>query len=244
MSIASISCPKCGFEQDGGTECQSCGIVFSRYKPAPLSIPQPLQFLPDAAPVVPTRSLLRQSVRVLVWAILPLGAAMIISVMSHEPSPSVRSDPNAAQRVASKIQRLEYASDVGRPMMLEFDEAEVNAWMRAVFVHDAVEGRGRDSLRDLKIQLLEDRLRAYLMLHYYGTDLSLILEGQLRVVDDHLRFEPTSGKLGSLPLPQSFLNRAVRRVIDAPENQEKLGLPMGIAKIVVRRGELMFSSFH
>jgi hypothetical protein len=51
-----------------------------------------------------------------------------------------------------------------------------------------------------------------------------------------MRFDPVSGKLGSLPLPQSTLNAAVEKLMNSPETREKLRLPSDINDIHIVDG--------
>ena len=67
------------------------------------------------------------------------------------------------------------------------------------------------------------------------------LEGYLQTQDGQLRFRPTGGKLGSLPLPQMVLDRAVERLFESPENRDKFRLPPDIANIHVANNELVVS---
>jgi hypothetical protein len=97
----------------------------------------------------------------------------------------------------------------------------------------------QSSVRDVKIALADDRVQAYVLFDFHGKDLSLILEGRLHVQNGYLRFEPTGGKLGSLPLPQSTLESAVGRLFDAPENREKMRVPAEIRDIHIQNGELV-----
>jgi hypothetical protein len=97
----------------------------------------------------------------------------------------------------------------------------------------------KSSVRDVKIALADDRVQAYVLFDFHGKDLSLILEGHLHVVNGYLRFEPTSGKLGSLPLPQSTLESAVTRLFDAPENRERMRVPLEIRDVRIENGELV-----
>jgi hypothetical protein len=85
----------------------------------------------------------------------------------------------------------------------------------------------------------DDHLQAYVVFNLHGVDLSLDLEGQLRAENGYFRFEPTGGKLGSLPIPQSTLETAVKRLLDSPENKEKLRLPDNVRDIRVENGELV-----
>jgi hypothetical protein len=51
------------------------------------------------------------------------------------------------------------------------------------------------------------------------------------------QFEPVTGKLGSLPLPQSALQAAVDKMMASPENREKLKLPADISDIQIQDGQ-------
>jgi hypothetical protein len=97
----------------------------------------------------------------------------------------------------------------------------------------------QSSVREVKVTLTEDRVQAYVLFDFHSRDFSLILDGRLHVAGGYLRFEPTSGKIGSLPLPQSALDSAVTRLLNAPENREKMRVPPEIRDIRVQNGELL-----
>jgi hypothetical protein len=100
----------------------------------------------------------------------------------------------------------------------------------------------QSAVRDVKIELRQNSLRAYVLFELFGKDLSLELEGQLRVHEGCLRLEPTGGKLGSLPLLAGSLERATRRLFDSPENREKFRLPPQIRDVRVEAGRLVIFS--
>lgn len=100
----------------------------------------------------------------------------------------------------------------------------------------------QSSVRDVKIELREDSLRAYVAFAVYGMNLSLELEGRLLVEGGYLRLEPTRGKLGSLPLFDGILGTAVHRLIDSPENRENFRLPPYIDDMRVEQGRLVVTS--
>jgi hypothetical protein len=97
----------------------------------------------------------------------------------------------------------------------------------------------RSNVRDLKVQLIEDRLRAYIVFDVHGKDMTLQLEGRLGAANGFLRFEPVSGQIGALPIPQSALESAVQRLADSPENREKLRLPPEISTLRIENGEIV-----
>jgi hypothetical protein len=99
----------------------------------------------------------------------------------------------------------------------------------------------RSAVKDVKVELIEDRARAYVVFDFHGKDMTLQLEGRLRAEDGYLRFEPVAGQLGSLPIPQSTLEAAVRRLMESPENREKLKLPDGMSSLKIENGEVVAS---
>lgn len=100
----------------------------------------------------------------------------------------------------------------------------------------------QSSIRDIKIELREDTLLAYVVFDRCGLNLSLELEGRLSVRDGYLRLEPFSGKLGSLPLMAGTLQTATQRVFDSPENKEKFRLPPNIQNMRIEGGRLIVTS--
>jgi len=209
--------------------------------------------------------------RVVRWVVVFFFVAAIALVMRKSPPPSVDVTPAAKETLHAKLVEEQKATDAHEPHDLKMNEAELNSMLAsnlalapapapAAAAPAAPAGQGtnkepakatpakdptieevQSSVRDVKVTLVEDRVRAYVVFAFHGTDLSLVLEGRLSVRDNHLRFEPSAGKLGSLPLPQVALNNAVRRLFDSPENQEKFRVPPEIADIRVANNELVVS---
>ena len=103
--------------------------------------------------------------------------------------------------------------------------------------------QARSSVRDVKVQMVGDQVHAYVVFDMHGKDLTMELAGRLGSSDGFLRFEPVSGQLGSLPIPQSTLKSAVARLMNSPENKEKLRLPAGIREMHIENGELV-ATYH
>jgi hypothetical protein len=99
--------------------------------------------------------------------------------------------------------------------------------------------QARSAVKDVKVELVGDHVRAYVMFDFHGKDMSLVLEGKLGSQDGYLQFEPVSGQIGSLPIPQSTLETAVRKMMESPENREKLRLPADISGLKVENGEVV-----
>ena len=101
----------------------------------------------------------------------------------------------------------------------------------------------RSSVKDVKVQMEGDRVRAYVVFDLHGKDMTLELLGRLGAEDGFLKFEPISGQLGALPIPQSTLESAVQRLTESPENREKLRLPSDISEMHIENGQLV-ATYH
>lgn len=100
----------------------------------------------------------------------------------------------------------------------------------------------QSSIRDVKVALQDDHIHLFAIFDFHGKDLSLELEGRLTARDGYLRLEPTSGKLGSLPLLSGTLRTVAARLFDSPENKEKFKLPSFIRDVAVENSTLIVTS--
>jgi hypothetical protein len=99
----------------------------------------------------------------------------------------------------------------------------------------------QSAVKDVKVDMDGDVVKAYVVFDFHGKDMSLELDGHLRAENGYLRFVPIGGKLGSLPLPQSTLDSAVEKMMSSPENREKLRLPADVNDIQIVDGHAVIS---
>src|ERR1700759_3362327 len=97
----------------------------------------------------------------------------------------------------------------------------------------------RSQVKDVKVELVEDRVRAYVVFDMHGKDVTLQLEGKLNAENGYLNFEPVSGQIGSLPLPPGALQTAMRHILENPENREKFKLPADMSDLKIVNGEVV-----
>ena len=97
----------------------------------------------------------------------------------------------------------------------------------------------RSSVKDVKVEFIEDRVRAYVVFDFHGKDMTLQLEGKLGAEDGYLHFRPVAGQIGSLPIPRPTLEAAVARMTESPENREKLKLPNDMSGLKIENGEVV-----
>jgi hypothetical protein len=255
--VAIVVCPNCGYKQEAGDKCRKCSSLFAYHQQSEARPPEPDWKAETSDSGESSPGIFRRVYRVARWATLAVLVLVIILILRKSPPPQVAVDPEAPARVESKMSALEAATAAGQPYQLRLDEAEVNSFLGSnLALKREEEPAGKppssaapaaepafeevqSSVRDVRVSLVEDRVEAYVVFDFHGKDLSLVLEGRLHVQDGYVRFDPTSGKLGSLPLPQSTLERAVNRLMSSPENKEKLRVPAEISDLRVENGELV-----
>jgi hypothetical protein len=99
----------------------------------------------------------------------------------------------------------------------------------------------QSAVKDVKVDMVGDVVKAYVLFDFHGKDMTLELDGHLSAEGGYMKFEPISGMLGSLPLPQSTLNSAVEKLMSSPENREKLRLPPDISDIKIVDGHAVMT---
>lgn len=208
-------------------------------------------------------SLWRMIFRFVRWSTYAVAVVTLILALHKTPPPPVETNPQAAARAEQKFEDAERAVANGQSATVRVDETELNSYLSS---HMELSGKEaarpaaptdqprraddsaptaqdveqmRSNVRDFKIQLVDDRVKAYVLFDIHGKDLTLQLEGRLSAKNGFLIFDPVSGQIGSLPIPPSALESAVRRLMESPENREKLKLPPQIADLRVENGEVV-----
>ena len=203
--------------------------------------------------------------RIIRWTTYTFALVTLVLLLHKAPPPLVETSPQAAARAEEKFEQVEKAIASGQPATLRMDETELNSYLAS---HLALAGNGapnpapaggaqgaangttptlqeveqmRSNVRDVKVQLIDDRVKAYVVFDVHGKDMTLQLEGRLGAQNGYLHFEPLGGQIGSLPIPQSTLESAVQRLMNSPENREKLRLPSEISDLRIQNGEVVAS---
>jgi len=189
--------------------------------------------------------------RVFRWVVLAAMLLVLVLMMWTTAPPRVQKNPGAAENAREKVGRFQSAVEQGIPHTLRLDEAELNSFLgENLALAPAASEAGtspaeptieqvQSTVRDVKITLRRDLVGAYVVFDFYGKEMSLEIEGKLRAENGYLRMDVTSGSLGALPLPQTTLDNAVRRLFDSPENKEKFRLPDGVSDVRVENGQVI-----
>jgi hypothetical protein len=197
--------------------------------------------------------------RCLRWSTYLAALITLILILHKTAPPVVQSSPQAAARAEEKLEQVQQSAAKGEPAAVRLDETELNSILASRLAQAqspeasastaAASGNDapsvndveqmRSNVRDVKVQMEGDRVRAYVVFDVHGKDMTLELVGHLGTSGGYLKFEPISGQIGSLPIPQSSLESAVQRMMESPENREKLKLPPDIADLHIENGELV-----
>ena len=141
---------------------------------------------------------------------------------------------------------------------ITLSEAELNQWMRdnlaIASAHQAQQAglsvpagsaatveEVQSALKDVRMNLVGNQLKAYALFHIYGKDISLQLDGTLETRDGYVRLTPTAGKLGALPIPHTMLGHVVAQLFESPQNREKFQLPPQIQSVRVENSALVIT---
>jgi hypothetical protein len=212
---------------------------------------------PNAMPAPEKVSALRWAFRFLRWATYLATLITILLLLRKTPPPAVTTTPQAAARAEQKFSQVEQSVSQGQPTQLRLDQTELNSYLANHLdlapqksasgadgggpgnVTPADIEQARSSVRDVKVAMEGDQVHAYVVFDVHGKEMTLDLIGKIGASDGYLKFEPVSGKIGSLPIPQSALESAVKQLMESPMNREKLKLPSDISDLKVENGELV-----
>jgi uncharacterized protein YpmS len=195
--------------------------------------------------------------RIVRWSTYLAALITLLMVFHAAAPPVIATSPQAAARVEEKVQQAEQSVASGQPTTLRLDQTELNSYLATHLdispspnaeaasapapsgtTAEQVE-QVRSTVRDVKVELVQDRVRAYVKFDFHGKDLTLQLEGRLGASNGYLRFEPVSGQIGSLPIPQSALQNAIQKMMESPEYREKFRLPSQISDLRIENGEIV-----
>ena len=155
--------------------------------------------------------------------------------------------------------QLQTAMQMGQAHAVALNEAELNQWMQdnleIASAHQAQQAclppsvghetgieEVHSSLKDVRLRLSNDQLRAHASFVLYGKELSLQLDGMIETRDGFIRLKPTAGKLGSLPIPSLTLDRVVQQLFESPQNQESFRLPPQITSVHIENSTLVIAT--
>jgi hypothetical protein len=209
--------------------------------------------------------------RIVSWVVLLILVLTLVLILKQSPPPQVATSPAAAASAEQKLDAAAQSAQSGQPSQVRLDSAELNSYLaqNLQFGGDAsaapnaassaapsdstanapsipgadpqTVAQAESNVENVKVGMDGDLVKTYVVFNFHGKDLSLEIDGHLYTQDGFLRFDPVGGKIGSFPLPQSALQEAVQRMMDSPENRERLRLPPNVSNIAVQNSQVVVS---
>ncbi len=232
---------------------------FSKYKIPTPPVTASQETRDPSEILLPQRTRIGRLFRVFPWISLAMTLGILFAILRQSPALPIQSDPQAADRVAEKMAMLQQSIQANRAANIALSEAELNQWMRdnlaIASVHQTQQAglsipaggqatveEVQSALKDVRMNLVGNQLKAYALFHIYGKDISLQLDGTLETRDGYVRLTPTAGKLGALPIPRTTLGHVVAQLFESPQNREKFQLPPQIQSVRVENSTLVVTS--
>ena len=232
--------------------------MFSKFKPPVPAVEKAPVISADTTTQPAATGFLSRIFRVLPWVSLTLTVGILLLILRQAPPLPIQTDPEAGNRVAEKMAQLRTAVQTSQPHALTLNEAELNQWMRdnlrIASAHQAQQAgipipsgsepnvqEDQSALKDVRMNLMGNQLRAYAIFILYGKEISLQHDDTITTEGGYIRLQPTSGKLGSLPIPSLTLDRVVHQLFDSPNNRDKFQLPPQIESVRVENNSLVIS---
>jgi len=167
--------------------------------------------------------------------------------------PAVRPKSGEVESLPERIKGAQSASTANGAHVLRIDESDVNSYFDSELALERSRSEtaqigtrkapsdSHTALKDLRLNLRDDKMHIYLLLKIRDEDITVDLEGKLYSQGSYMRFEPLNGKIGALPLPQPMLARIVQVIMDSPDQRESMRLPPGIADLRVENSQFVLT---
>ncbi|MGO8786895.1 MAG: hypothetical protein ACLQVL_05860 [Terriglobia bacterium] len=180
------------------------------------------------------------------YRIVPISilVLMLLAVMLALRTPSTTLVPAIAQDAKSfdeKILSLEKAHPQGATETAHITETELTSKLQQG-LDEIPPDKGTVVLKAASVHLEGDGFVGVFTLDASGKELYLTMTGSVGVLNGRLNLQPSSAKLGSLPIPAIAFRRLLQRQFDTPETRERLRLPEFIKDVHIENGELLVVS--
>lgn len=96
-------------------------------------------------------------------------------------------------------------------------------------------------VKDPQVVFEGDEVKGQFVASVYGKDVFVTLSGHLAAQDGYATFQPTSFKIGSMPVPVSVVKAQLDKKLSDPETRERMKLPEFISDLKVENGQLVIT---
>ena len=96
-------------------------------------------------------------------------------------------------------------------------------------------------VKDPQVVFEGDEVKGQFVANVYGKDVFVTLSGHLGAQNGYATFQPTSFKIGSMPVPISMVQAQLDKKLSEPETHEKLKLPEFVSDLKIENGQLVIT---
>lgn len=141
--------------------------------------------------------------------------------------------------VQNKIEQAQTSARLGSPQTVQLSEDDVNSMLRARLQQAASPPPGSLAIRDVRVHLIQDRIRAYIVLGYHGSEITVDIEGKLHSRQGLIQFDPIAAKIGALNIPQSVMLGAIQQLEESPDKRGRLRLTGNLSDLRVEGSQVV-----
>ena len=94
-------------------------------------------------------------------------------------------------------------------------------------------------VKDAQVIFDGDEVKGQFSTQVYGKEMFVTLSGHVGAKDGYVTFNPTSFKIGSLPMPIAVVQKQLDKKFSDPETREKLKLPDFVSDLRIENGQLV-----
>lgn len=94
-------------------------------------------------------------------------------------------------------------------------------------------------MKDPQVVFEGDEVKGQFVANVYGKDVFVTLSGHLGAQDGYATFQPTSFKIGSMPVPVSVVQAQLDKKLSDPDTRERMKLPEFVSDLKIQNGQLV-----
>jgi hypothetical protein len=158
----------------------------------------------------------KRIIRVISWSLPALTLVSILLALRKPSFPTVEVSAQAVRSFDEKMGRLAQAQEQRMPGEIRLTEAEINSKIQEGLQRNPPPV-GAVTLKEARVHLEGEKLLTMLKVNMKGVDLHLTVAGSLSFGNHAVRLIPAYVRVGSLPLPASWLEGKIDMHKEVPE---------------------------
>ena len=176
---------------------------------------------------------------------------LTVLILRKAPPPVVRLDPAGAAKLEAQMREARDTAGQSAPQTLRIDEGALNSFLVSHLPPepDTAGRHNKDSdddetatVRDVRMSLSGDTVHFYVVLGIRKRDVSVEMTGKLKTQNGYFEFLPSEGRIGTLPIPRSAIEKIFERVMNSPEGRNALlRLPQNVKELHIEGGQLIMT---